>query len=102
MTRAEKRALEVYPIESYEMYDDMYRQRGAYVKGYEKGYQEAQAHTIDKACQWLIGEFSQKQDRDGHPNIESRSCVSVEELIQDFRKAMEEELWERCIVKELG
>ena len=28
---------EVYPIESYEMYDDMYRQRGAYVKGYEQG-----------------------------------------------------------------
>lgn len=51
-------------------------------------------HIEDKACQWLIGEFSQKQDRDGRPNIESRSCVSVEELIQDFRKAMEEELWE--------
>lgn len=44
---------------------------------------------IKKACEWLIGEFSQMQDRDGHPNVESRSCISVEELIQDFRKAME-------------
>ena len=45
---------------------------------------------IKKACEWFIGEFSQMQDRDGHPNVESRSCVSVEELIQDFRKVMEE------------
>ena len=45
---------------------------------------------IKTACEWFIGEFSQMQDRDGHPNVESRSCISVEELIQDFRKAMEE------------
>ena len=45
---------------------------------------------IEKACEWLNDEFSQMQDRDGHPNVESRSCISVEELIQDFRKAMEE------------
>lgn len=34
MSKAEERALEVYPIESHEMYDDLYRQRNAYVKGY--------------------------------------------------------------------
>ena len=60
MTRAEKRALEVYPIESHEMYDDMYRQRGAYVKGYEKGCQEAQAHTIDKACKCYCDDLCEK------------------------------------------
>ena len=37
MTRAEECGLEAYPIESHEMHDDMYRQRNAYVKGYEKG-----------------------------------------------------------------
>ena len=60
MKRAEKRALEVYPIESHEMYDDMYKQRGAYVKGYEKGYQEAQAHTIDKACKCYCDHFCEQ------------------------------------------
>lgn len=44
MTKAEERGLEAYPIESHEMYDDMYKQRNAYVKGYEKGYQEALAY----------------------------------------------------------
>ncbi len=44
MTRAEECGLEAYPIESHEMHDDMYKQRNAYVKGYEKGYQEALAH----------------------------------------------------------
>ena len=34
MDRAEEKSLEVYPIESYEMHDDMYRERNAYVKGY--------------------------------------------------------------------
>ena len=34
MSKAEERALEAYPIESHEMYDDLYRQRNAYVKGY--------------------------------------------------------------------
>lgn len=36
MSKAEKRALEAYPIESHEMYDDLYRQRNAYVKGYQQ------------------------------------------------------------------
>jgi hypothetical protein len=45
--------------------------------------------NIEKVCEWLNNEFLQNQDIDGHPNVESRSCVSVEELIQNFRKAME-------------
>ena len=55
-----------------------------------EGAQWADKTMIDKACQWLNNEFLQEKDRDGYPNVESRSCISVEELIQDFRKAMEE------------
>lgn len=61
-------------------------------QAFEDGWEESSKTIIDKACKWLISEFSQEQDRDGHPNVESRSCVSVEELIQDFRKAMDEQL----------
>lgn len=50
----------------------------------QEGYQLA----VKRACVWLIGEFLQMQDRDGHPNVESRSCVSVDELIKEFRKVM--------------
>lgn len=49
MSKAEERALEAYPIESHEMYDDLYRQRNAYVKGYlqaEKYVAEAFARII--------------------------------------------------------
>lgn len=35
MTQEEQKALEVYPIESHEMYDDLYRQRSIYKKGYQ-------------------------------------------------------------------
>ena len=51
----------------------------------QEGYQLA----IKRVYEWLIDEFQQMQDRDGHPNVESRSCVSVDELIQEFRKVME-------------
>lgn len=59
-------------------------------KAFKAGAEWADKTMIDKACQWLNNEFLQNKDRDGYPNVESRSCISVEELIQDFRKAMEE------------
>lgn len=45
---------------------------------------------LDKACKWLKEEFYDTQDRDIHPEVISSSCDNVEELIEDFRKAMEE------------
>lgn len=84
MKIAEKRALEVYPIESHEMYDDMYRQRGAYVKGYEKGYQEAQVHTIDKACEWLLKNTYKHVD-DSRVYMTFTNTV---DMIEDFRRTL--------------
>lgn len=55
----------------------------------QEGYQLA----VKRVREWLIDEFQQMQDIDGHPNVESRSCVSVDELIQDFlRKVMNYEI----------
>lgn len=45
---------------------------------------------IDKACEWLESELYQHKDRDGYPNVESRSYTSVEDLIKDFKRYMEE------------
>jgi hypothetical protein len=36
----------------------------------------------------LIAELYQHKDRDGYPNVESRSYVSVEDFINDFKQAM--------------
>lgn len=46
--------------------------------------------SIDKAYEWLEAELYQHKDRDGYPNVESRSYTSVRDLIDDFKKAMEE------------
>ena len=53
MSKAEDRALEAYPIESHEMYDDLYRQRNAYIKGYHQAEKDLELtlediKTIDK------------------------------------------------------
>lgn len=47
MSKAEERALEVYPIESHEMYDDLYRQRNAYVKGYNQAEKDLELTCDD-------------------------------------------------------
>lgn len=46
--------------------------------------------SIERACEWLEAELYQHKDRDGYPNVESRSYTSVRELIDDFKKEMEE------------
>lgn len=48
MKQADKRALEAYPIDSYEGHDDMYRQRGAFAKGYEQALQDLWHNVKDE------------------------------------------------------
>lgn len=50
MSKAEEKALEAYPIESHEMYDDLYRQRNAYVKGYHQAEKDLEL-TYDDICE---------------------------------------------------
>jgi hypothetical protein len=74
MSKAEERALEVYPIESHEMYDDLYRQRNAYVKGYQQAEKDLELtwediQKIDVLIYAVLDEEKYKryytQDRDG-------------------------------------
>jgi len=50
MKQADKRALEAYPIDSYEGHDDMYRQRGAFAKGYE----QAEKDLMKNFIMWVV------------------------------------------------
>lgn len=59
--------------------------RKSFIDGYTKGKKD----IIDKACGWLEAELYQHKDREGYPNVESRSYTSVRDLIDDFKKAME-------------
>lgn len=52
--KAEERALEAYPIESHEMYDDLYRQRNAYVKGYHQAEKDLELTWGDMKLIWNI------------------------------------------------
>lgn len=72
--RAEERALEVYPIESHEFHDDRYRERNAFVKGYE----QAEKDMIERACNYLYDHHQGNKD--------------VYQFIGLFRLAMEEGL----------
>lgn len=62
---------------------------------------------IDAASVWVCESFLEKEDDyydrgkflKGYFEDVSEA---VEDLRKEMRKAMEEELWERCIVKELG
>lgn len=48
--------------------------------------------AIREACEWLKEELYNSHDRDKYPTVESRSFTLVEELINEFTKAMGERL----------
>ena len=56
--------------------------------GFREGAKWADETMIEKACEWLVSELYHSEDRYGHPNVESRSYVSVEDFINEFKKAM--------------
>lgn len=60
-----------------------------YYEGFIAGAKWADKTMIDKFCKWLKAELYQHKDRDGYPNVESRSYTSVRDLIDNFKKAME-------------
>lgn len=67
-----------------------------YLEGYAEGYRDTKAYMIDKACEWLESHFRDIENPDfyskrNHPtDLESMYHWSVKELVDDFRKAMEE------------
>ena len=80
--RAEEAALKAYP------YD--YPER----EGYKKGYEQAEKDTIGRAVAWLEETFfdsSHHSGRGSYGQIETNDFDSMEEMIEKFKKAMEEE-----------
>ena len=55
----------------------------------QKTAERTKKEVIMKACEWLMSELYHSKDRDGHPNVESRSYASVEDFINNFKKDME-------------
>lgn len=55
----------------------------------QKTAERTRKEVISKACEWIVSELYNSEDRDGYPNVESRSYVSVEDFINEFKKAME-------------
>ena len=93
--RAEQYANPDYAMPSYVAY----AQRNAYIAG-AKDQQYIDRllieQLIDKACDWLESHFRDIENPDfyskrNHPtDLESMYHWSVKELVDDFRKAMEE------------
>lgn len=77
--KAEEKALKEYPVDMTPLGDDNRAGREAYVKGYE----QAEKDMIERACRWMLGNLATYF---GH------SPVYQQDMINDFRKAMEEEL----------
>lgn len=80
MSKAEKRAIEAYPIESHEMYDDLYRQRNAYVKGYHQAEKELELTIEDVYDIWrLYNEVCSEGQIFGHDETN-------EEVLKRYKK----------------
>ena len=85
MSKAEERALEAYPIESHEMYDVLYRQRNAYVKGYHQAEKDLELTWEDIKKLWEL--MSTKRINDGLFDKED-----YEEVLKRFDKLKEKQL----------
>ena len=89
--KAEERALEVYPVEICGYVTEC--RIGATPKPqdwnedkrkcYQEGYEQAEKDLIERACRWMLGNLATYF---GH------TPVYQQDMINDFRKAMEEEL----------
>ncbi len=66
-------------VQSTHKYDEKSFKGGA-----EYGYNLA----IENLVEWLKKDLIETKDRDGHPSIESRSCRTVDEFINDIKQAM--------------
>lgn len=79
---SEQNALEAYPIKIRHAMDSNRNHR----EGYTKGYDQAMQDFLEKACEWLCNN-SEKYVR----NSEEEAWCNDEELVNDFKKYMENE-----------
>ena len=92
MSKAEERALEVYPIESHEMYDDLYRQRNAYVKGYHQAEKDLELTWKDMRELYVIfAEVDAEIELCKADNIKSETIGYYQEVLKRFKNFKERE-----------
>lgn len=95
--RAEQAALRAYPYETGVKGLICEQSRGIFIKGYE----QAEKDTIERAVEWLINRIdipcSVVTNENGEPLADSyidyakKRLEAANEIVDDFRKAMEEE-----------
>lgn len=90
--KAEEAALKAYPNVEQPVWDKSYpktlfvrhTERNAFIQGYE----QAEAETIERACDWLFAHLPILVD---YYNEDIRENADRSEFIKSFRKQMEEE-----------
>ena len=90
MTRAEEAALKAYPKEDGKVWNSAFGvfefdRNAPQREAFQKGYEQAEKDTIEIAVKWL------EEHADEYNGSESSFDHMEEEMITDFRKAMEEE-----------
>lgn len=79
--RAESAALKAYP-------SDIYSGGESCRRAYKEGYEQAEAETIERACDWLFAHLPILVD---YYNEDIHENADRSEFIKLFRKQMEEE-----------
>ena len=87
MSKAEDRALEEYPIESHEMYDDLYKQRNAYIKGYHQAEKDLKLTWEDISKILSISEQLKISwwFKDNEQTKQIGTKVFLEEVLKQFK-----------------
>lgn len=89
MTRAEQKANEAFPdIPLPHLGNDIVAKQGHLRGAYIHGYEQAEAETIEKACDWLFAHLPILVD---YYNEDIYEQADRSEFIKLFRKQMEEE-----------
>ncbi len=83
--RAIEKAYDAYPLNESNRYNNEWNAKRV---GYQKGYEQAEAETIERACEWLFAHLTILVD---YYNEDIHENADRSEFIKLFRKQMEEE-----------
>lgn len=80
-----EKAYDAYPLNESNRYNNEWNAKRV---GYQKGYEQAEAETIERACDWLFAHLPILVD---YYNEDIHENADRSEFIKLFRKQMEEE-----------
>ena len=83
--RAIEKAYDAYPLNESNRYNNEWNAKRV---GYQKGYEQAEEETIERACDWLFAHLPILVD---YYNEDIHENADRSEFIKLFRKQMEEE-----------